>query len=159
MNSARDAAATARRAAPGSRTLRGLLERTDTFLHLVEMVTSRGLLTDRAGKRVLSLARNLVEHKDIHALSITDNPGGNAMFGADALGTDLISRGQEVVIHLSCKDWNRNALESRGWQLASLGLRQHPRPLGRLSGERLPGPGEPGVRHRFGRACCACSRT
>ncbi len=109
-------------AAPGSRTLRGLLERTDTFLHLVEMVTSRGLLTDRGGKRVLALARKLVDHKDIHALSITDNPGGNAMFGADALGTDLISRGQEVVIHLSCKDWNRNALESRGWQLASLGF-------------------------------------
>ena len=122
MNSAREAAVPARRTAPGARTLRGLLERTDTFLHLVELVTSRGLLTDRAGKRVLSLARNLVEHKDIHALSITDNPGGNAMFGADALGTDLISRGQEVVIHLSCKDWNRNALESRGWQLASLGF-------------------------------------
>lgn len=104
------------------RTLRELLERTDTFVHLVEMVTSRGLLTDRAGKRVLGLARELVRHPQIHALSITDNPGGHAMFGADALGTDLISRGQEVVIHLSCKDWNRNALESRGWQLASLGF-------------------------------------
>ena len=105
-----------------ARTLRELLQHSDTFLHLVEMVTSRGLLTDRAGKRVLSLARELVHHPEIHALSITDNPGGHAMFGADALGTDLISRGQEVVIHLSCKDWNRNALESRGWQLASLGF-------------------------------------
>ena len=105
-----------------ARTLRELLQHSSTFLHLVEMVTSRGLLTDRAGKRVLSLARELVDHPEIHALSITDNPGGHAMFGADALGTDLISRGQEVVIHLSCKDWNRNALESRGWQLASLGF-------------------------------------
>lgn len=116
---------TARAAAPPStrvRTLRDLLQRNDTFVHLVELVTSRGLLTDRAGKRVLGLARELVRHPQIHALSITDNPGGNAMFGADALGTDLISRGQEVVIHLSCKDWNRNALESRGWQLASLGF-------------------------------------
>ena len=118
----RASAAAAGSSAPGSRTLRGLLERTDTFLHLVEMVTSRGLLTDRGGKRVLGLARDLVAHPEIHALSITDNPGGNAMFGADALGTDLISRGQEVVIHLSCKDWNRNALESRGWQLGSLGF-------------------------------------
>ena len=105
-----------------TRTLRELLQRGDGFLHLVEMVTSRGLLTDRGGKRVLGLARELVHHPEIHALSITDNPGGHAMFGADALGTDLISRGQEVVIHLSCKDWNRNALESRGWQLASLGF-------------------------------------
>jgi methylenetetrahydrofolate reductase (NADPH) len=27
-----------------------------------------------------------------------------------------------VVIHLSCKDWNRNALESRGWKLGSEGF-------------------------------------
>ena len=55
-------------------------------------------------------------------LSITDNPGGHAMLAPDALGTDLISRGQEVIIHLACKDWNRNALESRAWQLASEGF-------------------------------------
>ena len=121
----RHAMSTAGAAAPPPsriRTLRDLLQRSDTFVHLVELVTSRGLLTDRGGKRVLGLARELVRHPQIHALSITDNPGGHAMFGADALGTDLISRGQEVVIHLSCKDWNRNALESRGWQLASLGF-------------------------------------
>ena len=65
---------------------------------------------------------NFPTHPQVHALSITDNPGGNAMIGADAFGTDLISRGQEVIIHLSCKDWNRNALQSRGWQLASEGF-------------------------------------
>jgi len=27
-----------------------------------------------------------------------------------------------VIIHLACKDWNRNALESRGWKLASEGF-------------------------------------
>ena len=37
-------------------------------------------------------------------------------------GTDLVARGQEVVIHLSCKDWNRNALESRAWKLSSEGF-------------------------------------
>jgi methylenetetrahydrofolate reductase (NADPH) len=44
------------------------------------------------------------------------------MLSPDALGTDLVSRGQEVIIHLACKDWNRNALESRGWQLSSAGF-------------------------------------
>jgi len=85
-------------------------------------VTSRGVITERRGRRVLELARKLAEHPRIHGLSITDNPGGNAMLSADTLGTDLISRGQEVIIHLSCKDWNRNALQSRGWQLASEGF-------------------------------------
>ena len=104
------------------RALRQLLDEDDTFVHVVELVTSRGLITDRSGRRVLALARRLVEHPHVHALSITDNPGGNAMINADTLGTDLISRGQEVIIHLSCKDWNRNALQGRAWQLASEGF-------------------------------------
>src|SRR5205823_4477053 len=87
-----------------------------------ELVTSRGLITERNGRRVLQLARSLSEHPRFHALSITDNPGGHAMLSADTLGTDLISRGQQVIIHLSCKDWNRNALESRAWKLASEGF-------------------------------------
>ncbi|MFN8005734.1 MAG: methylenetetrahydrofolate reductase [Terriglobia bacterium] len=104
------------------RPLRELLEETDDFITVAELVTSRGLMTGRNGRKVLHLARQLSSHPQVHALSITDNPGGNAMIGADAFGTDLISRGQEVIIHLSCKDWNRNALQSRGWQLSSEGF-------------------------------------
>ena len=101
---------------------RHLLQETRVFVTCAELVTSRGVITERSGRRVLELARELAHHPRIHALSITDNPGGNAMISADTLGTDLISRGQEVIIHLSCKDWNRNALQSRGWQLASEGF-------------------------------------
>ena len=104
------------------RTLRHLLTDTDRFVIAAELVTSRGLITERSGRRVLGLARALAEHPRVDALSITDNPGGNAMLSADTLGTDLIGRGQEVIIHLSCKDWNRNALQSRGWKLASEGF-------------------------------------
>ncbi len=102
---------------------RQLLQESDTFVICVELVTSRGVITERGGHRVLELARKLAEYPRIHVLSITDNPGGNAMLGADVLGTDLIARGQEVIIHLSCKDWNRNALQSRGWELASSGFK------------------------------------
>jgi methylenetetrahydrofolate reductase (NADPH) len=92
------------------------------FVVAAEIVTSRGVLSADGGKRVLDLARGLAADPRVHVLSITDNPGGHAMFSPDALGTDLIARGQEVIIHLACKDWNRNALESRGWQLASQGF-------------------------------------
>jgi methylenetetrahydrofolate reductase (NADPH) len=92
------------------------------FVVAAELVTSRGLLTSGGGARVLGLARELAADPQIDVLSITDNPGGHAMLAPDALGTDLISRGQEVIIHLACKDWNRNALESRGWQLGSQGF-------------------------------------
>jgi len=87
-----------------------------------ELVTSRGLITAQRARRILTLARELVDHPRIDVLSITDNPGGHAMLSADTLGTDLIGRGQEVIIHLACKDWNRNALESRGWKLSSEGF-------------------------------------
>ena len=105
------------------RPLRYLLEETGTFVTVAELATSRGLITEPDGSRVLELARTLAEHPRFHALSITDNPGGHAMMSADTMGTDLVYRGQEVIIHLSCKDWNRNALESRCWMLASEGFR------------------------------------
>jgi len=105
------------------RPLRDLLENTQTFVTIAELVTSRGLISDPGSSRVLGLARALAEHPRFDALSITDNPGGHAMLSADTIGTDLVWRGQEVIIHLSCKDWNRNALESRCWKLASEGFR------------------------------------
>lgn len=99
-----------------------LLTQTGEFATCVELVTSRGTITERSGRRVLELARLLAQDPRIDALSITDNPGGNAMLSADTLGTDLLARGQEVIIHLSCKDWNRNALQSHAWKLASEGF-------------------------------------
>ena len=103
-------------------TLQERFAQPNAFVVAAEIVTSRGLITPESGSRVLELARQLAADSRIDVLSITDNPGGHAMFAPDALGTDLISRGQEVVIHLACKDWNRNALESRGWQLSSQGF-------------------------------------
>jgi methylenetetrahydrofolate reductase (NADPH) len=103
-------------------TLREKLAQPGGFVVAAELVTSRGPITSERGARVLELARELAADPRIDVLSITDNPGGHAMLSPDSLGTDLISRGQEVIIHLACKDWNRNALESRGWQLSSSGF-------------------------------------
>ena len=103
-------------------TLRYLLENTSQFVVAVELVTSRGLISDLAEQRVLRHARALAESARIDVFSITDNPAGNAMLAADTLGADLRSHGQEVVIHLACKDGNRNSLQSRGWKLSSEGF-------------------------------------
>ena len=102
--------------------LREQLARPGAFVVAAELVTSRGLITADSSRKVLEMARALAADARIDVLSITDNPGGHAMLAPDTLGTDLISRGQEVIIHLSCKDWNRNALESRGWKLGSEGF-------------------------------------
>ena len=107
---------------PAPTPLREQLERPEGFVVAAELVTSRGLITADSSRRVMELARELAADPRVDVLSITDNPGGHAMLSPDTLGTDLISRGQEVIIHLSCKDWNRNALESRGWKLGSEGF-------------------------------------
>src|SRR5580765_3098724 len=107
---------------PSVITFRERLTQPGAFVVAAEVVTSRGLITEESSLRVMQMARDIVADPRIDVLSITDNPGGNAMLSPDTLGTDLISRGQEVVIHLSCKDWNRNALESRGWKLGSEGF-------------------------------------
>jgi methylenetetrahydrofolate reductase (NADPH) len=102
--------------------LRKLFAQPDRFVVAAEIVTSRGPITAERGARLLERARELAADPRIDVLSITDNPGGHAMFSPDALGTEMIRSDQEVIIHLACKDWNRNALESRGWQLASAGF-------------------------------------
>ncbi len=102
--------------------LREQLAQPGAFVVAAELVTSRGLISADSSRKVLELARDLAADPRIDVLSITDNPGGHAMLAPDTIGTDLVSRGQEVIIHLSCKDWNRNALESRGWKLGSEGF-------------------------------------
>ena len=103
-------------------TLRERFSRPDAFVVAAELVTSRGLIGGTHGRNLLETARELAAEPSIDVLSITDNPGGHAMLAPDTLGTDLITRGHEVIIHLACKDWNRNALESRGWKLSSEGF-------------------------------------
>src|SRR5579875_2480894 len=83
--------------------LRERLERGGTLAVAVEIVTSRGLVTAKSAQRTVELVQQLA-------------------LAPDTLGTDLVSRGQEVIIHLATKDWNRNALESRAWKLASEGF-------------------------------------
>jgi methylenetetrahydrofolate reductase (NADPH) len=101
---------------------RECLNEPGSFSIAVELVTTRGVVTAERSQALVEKARTLADDPRIDVLSITDNPGGHAMLAPDTLGTDLLSRGQEVIIHLACKDWNRNALESRGWKLASEGF-------------------------------------
>jgi methylenetetrahydrofolate reductase (NADPH) len=105
-----------------STTFRECLDTPGAFTIAVELVTARGLVTAERSRALVEKARALAADHRVDVLSITDNPGGHAMLAPDTLGTDLLSRGQQVIIHLACKDWNRNALESRGWKLASEGF-------------------------------------
>lgn len=121
-------------------TLREKFEDTRNFLLGVELVSTRGTVTETRAFKTLEFAEALAAHDAVDWVSITDNAGGNPQLAPAALGGIVRTAGREVVVHLSCKDFNRNALESESWHLASQGLHN----LLVLSGD-YPGPGVHGA--------------
>ena len=92
------------------------------FLVGVELVSVRGSMVEESAVRVRGLATQLVDMSAVDWISITDNAGGNPQLHPQSLGKPILYAGKEVVIHLTCKDLNRNALESAAWQLDSEGF-------------------------------------
>ena len=92
------------------------------FLFGIELVSVRGSMVEESAVRVRGLATHLVDMPEVDWISITDNAGGNPQLAPQALGKPILYAGKEVVIHLTCKDLNRNALESAAWQLDSEGF-------------------------------------
>lgn len=103
-------------------TLREKLEQSSRFLIGTELVSVRGGMAERSAVKARDFANRLVESPAIDWISITDNAGGNPQLAPTALGKPLLYAGKEVVIHLTCKDLNRNALESEAWLLHSEGF-------------------------------------
>ncbi|MBM4143770.1 MAG: methylenetetrahydrofolate reductase [Lentisphaerae bacterium] len=58
----------------------------------------------------------------VHAVSLTDNPGGNPAIMPDGLAREIMNQGLDVLVHFSCRDLNRNAFESRAMALARCGV-------------------------------------
>ncbi|HVZ65533.1 MAG TPA: methylenetetrahydrofolate reductase C-terminal domain-containing protein [Lacunisphaera sp.] len=103
-------------------TLREKLEQSNRFLLGTELVSVRGGMAERSAVKARTFANQLVESPDVDWISITDNAGGNPQLAPTALGKPILYAGKEVVIHLTCKDLNRNGLESEAWLLHSEGF-------------------------------------
>jgi len=102
--------------------LRGALSEPNGFAHVAELVPWRGALADDAGSRVRALAAELGGSGRFDALSITDSAGGHAVLSPEVLASQLTEAGREVIVHVACRDRNRNELLSLGWRLASAGV-------------------------------------
>ena len=132
-------------------TLSDKLSTPNNFAIGVELVTTRGTMADAQAIRARSFSSQLVHCNLVDWVSITDNAGGNPQLSPMALGKPILYAGKEVVIHLSCKDFNRNGLESEAWQLSSEGFHNILALERRLPGNRLSRSRQAGVRHRFDR--------
>ena len=103
-------------------TLKQKMHETGDFLFAVELVTSRGISMEKKAKKTLAMSTALAEWGKLDWMSVTDNPGGNPMHAPLSLAKPLKDLGAETVIHLSCKDYSRNGLESQAWHLANEGF-------------------------------------
>jgi methylenetetrahydrofolate reductase (NADPH) len=103
-------------------TLREKLAGPGRFLIGSELVSTRGGMAQGSAIKAREFLRGLVESPRVDWVSITDNAGGNPQLAPTALGKPALYAGKEVVIHLTCKDLNRNALESEAWLLHSEGF-------------------------------------
>jgi methylenetetrahydrofolate reductase (NADH) len=101
---------------------RETLTMTPDFATVVELVPWGGELDDSRGERSLRMAVDLAGDPRITALSITDNAGGHARLSPGTPAQPVVALGHDVVVHVACRDRNRNALQSLGWDLMSRGL-------------------------------------
>src|ERR1041385_5723669 len=92
------------------------------FLIGIELVSTRGSMADLQALHARTFANDLIRCPQVDWVSITDNAGGNPQLSPMALGKPILYAGKEVLIHLSCKDFNRNGLESAAWEIASEGF-------------------------------------
>lgn len=81
-----------------------------------ELVPGRGA-TEKAQEEAISSAEQAAKGGRVHALTITDNPGGNPAMSADYLGMEILKMGIEPLVHFTCKDKNRNQMESQLYAL------------------------------------------
>lgn len=105
----------------GRRSFRQRLE-SGRFACGAELVTTRGFTPAEQPDKVVALGEALAADPRIDWVSLTDNPGGNVMLPPDWLGRLLARQQAHIVIHLTCKDQNRNALESTAWKYAAEGF-------------------------------------
>ena len=103
-------------------TLREKLADPARFLVATELVSVRGSMAGASAIKARNFANDLVASPAIDWISITDNAGGNPQLAPLVLGRPILYAGKDVVIHLTCKDLNRNGLESEAWMLNSEGF-------------------------------------
>jgi methylenetetrahydrofolate reductase (NADPH) len=108
--------------ATGPGALRRVLASADEFATIVELVPWAGILADARGAKPLKMAADLAGNPRITALSITDNAGGFAKLPPDVLGESANALGHDTIVHVACRDRNRNGIQSLGWDLLSRGL-------------------------------------
>ncbi|OGV59449.1 MAG: methylenetetrahydrofolate reductase [Lentisphaerae bacterium RIFOXYA12_FULL_48_11] len=87
-----------------------------------ELIPGRGA-REKLLDNALLAAERVAKDGRIDAVTLTDNPGGNPAMLADYLGQEIMRLGVEPLVHFTCKDRNRNQIESQLYALDRVGVR------------------------------------
>ena len=91
------------------------------FIVTCEMIPGRGANVP-AQANMLEESERLWATGRVHAISITDNPGGNPALSAETFAMDMVDRGITSLVHMSCKDRNRNMLMGSLYTMERVGI-------------------------------------
>lgn len=94
----------------------------DIFSVTWELVPGRGA-RERAQDDLIRAAEQAAGDGRIHAVTVTDNAGGNPAMSATYLGLEILQLGLEPLVHFACKDKNRNQIEAELYAMDRAGLR------------------------------------
>ena len=102
--------------------LRQAIRDAETFCVTWEQIPGRGAFEVQQ-ETVFDNVAKAAEGGKIHAISVTDNPGGNPALSTEMLCAAIKKSGMEPLVHMACRDKNRNQMESMLYGLAAEGVR------------------------------------
>jgi methylenetetrahydrofolate reductase (NADPH) len=91
------------------------------FVYTLELVPGRGA-RGKVFEDTTRMAEKAIRVGKVHALSITDNAGGHPALFPNVLGREICGMGMNPIIHFTCKDKNRNQIESILYALDRIGI-------------------------------------
>src|SRR4030065_1133336 len=91
------------------------------FIYTLELVPGRGS-RGKTQDEIIRVAEKAAKSRLIHALTITDNPGGHPALSPDVIGLEISRFGIDPIIHFTCKDKKRNQIESILYSLDRIGI-------------------------------------
>jgi len=94
---------------------------TGEFVFTLELIPGRGA-HEAAQQKELAEVERIHASGRVHAVSITDNPGGNPALLADAVAEELASKDITTLAHFTCKDRNRNQVASQLYAMERRGM-------------------------------------
>ena len=103
-------------------TLKEAIQNPSVFAITWEQIPGRGAF-EMQQEELIENARRAARMGKIHAMSVTDNPGGNPAISTEMLCTEIKKLGIEPLVHIAFRDKNRNECESLLYGLAALDVR------------------------------------